>query len=225
MSIEHIVRAYDYDLDTLNKKILKMGMLSLDNLKLSIQCMINKDISNANKIIKEDYIIDNMEKDIESFTIRILALRKPVAQDLRRVVACLKISADIERLGDYAVSIAKRIIAIKNVQKLPAKNLILAMLQRIEEMFINSLHAFLESNSVQALHIWKQDEDVDDMYIDILRNLLTYMIEDVRNIGHCTQLLFIAKHLERAGDHVKNICEMTYYMVHGQAFQLESNET
>ncbi|MCP4923105.1 MAG: phosphate signaling complex protein PhoU [bacterium] len=221
MTTQHIVRAYDHDLNKLNNKIIEMGECSLNNLKRSIQCMIDRDIQTAQKLIQEDPLIDQMERDVEAFAVRILALRQPVAQDLRRVVACLKVSADIERLGDYAANIARRVIAMKDIQKLPATNSLAAMLEKIDDMFTKALEAFSKADAKAAVIIWHQDEGVDEMYIDLLRNLLTYMMEDPRNIGPCTQLLFIAKHLERAGDHVTNICEMTYYMVHGEPFQPE----
>ena len=219
MTSKHIVRTYDNDLNRLNKKIIEMGECSLEHLKRSIQCLIDRDIQIAQQVIQEDPLIDKMEKDIESFVIKLLALRQPFAQDLRRVVACLKVSADIERIGDYASNISRRVIAMKDVHKLPALNTLSAILEKVENMFLQALESFSTADAKLAIIVWHQDESIDEMYIDLLRNLLTYMMEDPKNIGPCTQLLFIAKHLERSGDHITNICEMTYYMVNSAALE------
>ena len=215
---KHIVKAYSNELITLNKKVINMSKSSLNNLKKSIKYMIEKNTKNAKKLIQEDILIDQMEKEIENFSVKLLALRKPVAQDLRKVIACLKISSDIERLGDYASNICKYTISMSKTKQIPCVKIILTILKTIEKMFKKTMKAFIRSDSTSAINTWYQDEKIDEMYIKLLNNLLKCMIKDTKKIGTCTSLLFVTKQLERSGDHVANICEMIFYIEYGKPF-------
>jgi len=211
---EHIVKSYDEELKHLNTLISRMGGLVETQLDAAIQAVLRRDPEGADKVVKGDVPIDDLEQEIEALVVRLLALRQPMAVDLRYAVSALKISADLERFGDHAKSIAKRAIAISQVPRIPAPGLD-RMARMVQHMIKDVLDAYLDNDTNKAIKVWRSDAEVDELYNSLFRELLTYMMEDPRNITGCTHLLFIAKNVERMGDHATNIAETVHYQVKG----------
>jgi phosphate transport system protein len=215
---EHIVRSYEEELAALNTKIAKMGGLAEQVVGQSIDALERRDPDLAEVTIKEDEVIDALEHEIEEQAIIMIARRQPMAYDLRQIMAALRISADLERIGDLGKNIGKRALAVVGEQQ--PKKLMLGLKHMGElalEQLKEVLDAFIERDADRALKVWYKDEEIDAMYNSLFRELLTYMMEDPRNIGLCTHLLFGAKNIERIGDHATNIAETVYFLVHGSA--------
>ena len=215
MSTEHIVKSFDEELKQLSQMVAQMGGLAEAQLQTAIEALVARDAEGAARVVKSDVRIDQLERQISNQTIRMLALRQPMAQDLRQVVAALKISSDIERIGDYAANVAKRAIALTQSPPMRPVGAIARMGRLVQQIIKDTLDAYSDNNAEKAIAAWKRDQEVDDMYNSLFRELLTYMMEDPRNIGPSTHLLFIAKNIERIGDHATNIAETIYFVVHG----------
>ena len=215
---EHIVRSYEEELASLNTKIAKMGGLAEQVVGQSIDALDRRDPDLAETTIKEDEAIDALEHEIEEQAIVMIARRQPLAYDLRQIMAALRISTDLERIGDLGKNIGKRALAVVGEQQ--PKQLMLG-LKHMGELALGQLKevldAFIERDADRALKVWYKDEEIDAMYNSLFRELLTYMMEDPRNITLCTHLLFCAKNIERIGDHATNIAETVYFLVHGSA--------
>ena len=211
---EHIVKSYDDELKQLNTLISRMGGLTETQLDGAIQAVLRRDPELASRVLEGDKQIDELEHEVDSLAVKLLALRQPMAVDLRYIVSALKTAADLERFGDHAKSIAKRAIAISRVPRIPAPGLD-RMARMVQAMIKDVLDAYLENDTDKAVKIWRQDAEVDQLYNSLFRELLTYMMEDPRNITGCTHLLFIAKNIERMGDHATNIAETVHYQVRG----------
>jgi phosphate transport system protein len=215
---EHIVRSYEEELSLLNNKIAKMGGLAEQVLGQSFEALERRDPELAAATIKKDEEIDALQKEIEEQAVLMIARRQPMASDLRQIVAAFRISNELERIGDLGKNIAKRAVAVVSEQQ--PKQLVLG-LKHMGELALGQLKevldAFIERDADRALKVWYRDEEIDAMYNSIFRELLTYMMEDPRNIGLCTHLLFGAKNIERIGDHATNVAETVYYLVHGAA--------
>ncbi|MGD8809673.1 MAG: phosphate signaling complex protein PhoU [Gammaproteobacteria bacterium] len=211
---EHIVKSYDEELKHLNTLIGRMGGLVETQLDAAIQAVLRRDAEGADKVVKGDAQVDELETEIEALVVRLLALRQPMAVDLRYIVSALKIAADLERFGDHAKGIAKRAIAISQVPRIPAPGLD-RMARMVQHMIKDVLDAYLDNDTNKAIKVWRGDAEVDELYNSLFRELLTYMMEDPRNITGCTHLLFIAKNVERMGDHATNIAETVHYQVKG----------
>jgi phosphate transport system protein len=214
---EHIVRSYEEELALLNNKIAKMGGLAEKVLGQSFDALDRRDPDLAANTIGEDEEIDQLQREIEEQAVVMIARRQPMAYDLRQIMAALRISSDLERIGDLGKNIAKRAVAVVTEQQ--PKQLMLG-LKHMGELSLSQLKevldAFIERDAERALNVWYKDEEIDSMYNSLFRELLTYMMEDPRNIGLCTHLLFGAKNIERVGDHATNIAETVYYLVHGR---------
>lgn len=215
---DHIVKSYDADLIRLKQLIGEMGAQVQTQLEAALKCVHSLSKEDAEAVIQNDPTIDRKEREIDNFSVKILALRHPVARDLRAVVSALKISSDLERIADYAANMAKRSKQIDI--PLPKSSLTLTdkMVEACQAMLAGVLDAYQGDDADKAVQVWHEDAAIDAMYTSLLRELLTYMMENPKNIGSCTQLLFIAKNIERVGDHVTNICEMIYYQVRGEPF-------
>lgn len=219
MASTHIVKSYDEDLKALQADLLRMGELVIARLQDAFTSLISKDETLAQRVIQGDCEIDDLEHRIDTFAIRMIALRQPVAQDLRAVVAALKISSHLERMGDYASNIARRAQGLMSAEKAVSTHVLQQMVDLVSSMIRQVLDAYVRVDLPLAMDVWHQDEKVDAMYVGYLRELLTYMMEDPRHITPCIQILFAAKNMERMGDHVTNIAEMVYYLVHGESFR------
>jgi phosphate transport system protein len=215
MSSEHIVKSYDEELNHLNEAILKMGGLAEAQLADAIEAIAVRDPELASETMRGDVKIDALEAEVDHQAVRLLALRQPMAKDLRTIIAALKISAAIERIGDYAANVAKRAIVLSEARPVRPVHAIPRMGRLVQRMIKDVLDAYTEGDAVKAKAVWLKDADVDDLYNSLFREVLTYMMEDPRNITACTHLLFIAKNIERIGDHATNMAELVYYMVVG----------
>ena len=212
---KHIVAAFEDDLKALSQKISKMGGLAEEQLAMSIKALETNDFELAKKTITADKEVDQLELDIEERAILLIAKRQPMALDLRRVIVTIRISSDLERIGDLAKNIAKRVIAIDGQTPKSLVSGFHAMSELAQKLLKDVLDAFASEDVEKAVTVWRKDEDLDALYNSIFRELLTYMMEDTRNISFCTHLLFGAKNIERIGDHATNIAENIHYMVTG----------
>lgn len=215
MSSEHIVTAYDEELTHLNEMVVRMGGLAEAALAGAIQAIVKRDSVLAARIIEGDAVVDDLEHQINEDAIRLLALRQPMATDLREIIAALKISSDLERIADYATNVAKRTLALVDLPPVKPVHVVPRMSKLAQSMITDVLDAYIERDADKAVRVWERDEELDEIYTSLLRELLTYMMEDPRSIGACSHLLFIAKNIERVGDHATNVAENIYYLVHG----------
>ena len=214
--MDHTLRAYDEDLDAITAELARMGGLAEAEVADSIRAIARRDIALARTVISRDAGLDAMETDIERKAIRLIALRQPVADDLRRTVAAIKVSMNLERIGDLAKNIAKRAIVIAESEPVTP---LTSSIERMGELVTTRLKDVLDALSSreveQAITVWRQDHEVDEHYDTIFRELLTYMMGDPRTITACAHLLFVAKNLERIGDHATNIAEILHYEITG----------
>jgi phosphate transport system protein len=212
----HIVKSFEVELKHLAALLTEMGGLVESEVALACEAVLSRDGAAATTAVETDPKVDALERDVEQFVIRLLALRQPLAQDLRQIVMSLKITGDLERIGDYAANVAKRSIVL-NQYSLPFSLTGLAHMSRlVQENLKMVIDAVGESDADKAVEVWRSDESVDEIYNALFRELITYMMEDPRNITPCTHLLFIAKNLERIGDHATNVAETVYYAVKGE---------
>jgi len=216
MPNDHTVKSYDQQLNLLTRKICEMGGLVEQQLASAIEALTGRDIELAARVIEHDDRVDDLEEEIDTLAIRVLATRQPMAVDLRLIAMAMKISNDLERIGDYAVNIAKRIERLARVPPVQSQYVIPRMAQITQAMIKEVLDAYVERDAARAVAAWHRDDEVDAMYNSLFRELSTYMLEDPRNISASIDLLFIAKNLERIGDHTTNVAEKIHYMVHGQ---------
>jgi phosphate transport system protein len=216
MATDHIVKSYDEHIALLTRKILEMGGMVEHQIARAIEALVNRSIEQANQVIEQDDQIDRMEEEIDQFAIRLLATRQPMAGDLRLIAMAMKISNDLERIGDYATNIAKRCERLAKEPPVKPLYAIPRMAQIAQAMIKDILDAYVERDADKAITVWHRDDEVDDMFTSLFRELLTYMMEDARNISACIDLIFVAKNLERIGDHTTNIAEKIHYMIHGE---------
>jgi phosphate transport system protein len=215
--MEHTVRAYDEELDALTAELSRMGGLAEVEVVDSIRAISRRDVPLAQAVISRDARLDEIEADIERRAIRLIALRQPVADDLRRTVAALKISMNLERCGDLAKNIAKRALVIAESDPVtPVTRSIERMGELVAGRLKEVLDAFAARDVDRARSVWLRDNEVDEHYDSIFRELLTYMMADPRTIASSAHLLFVAKNLERIGDHATNIAEIIHYEITGE---------
>ncbi len=213
---QHVVRSFDQELAHLRDLLIEMGGIVENQVALAAQAIMSRDTTAATHAVEADPRVDALERDIEQFVIRMLALRQPMAEDLRLIVAALKMTGDLERIGDYAANVAKRSIVLAQFSLPYSLAAIANMARLVQEELKTVIDALAERDTDKAVEVWRSDQMVDDLYTAIFRELITYMMEDARNITPCTHLLFIAKNLERIGDHATNIAETIYYAVTGE---------
>jgi len=215
MTSEHIVRAFDEDLNKLDNIIAEMGGLAEHQLADAIEAMVRRDSALAEQVIASDRRIDALEKEVDELAVKMLALRQPMAEDLRVVITALKTSGIVERIGDYAKNIAKRSVAISQTPPIGPTKTIARMGAQVQAMIKNVLDAYVARDADKADLVRDSDSEVDLLHTSLFREILTYMMEDPRNISSCTHLLFVAKNIERIGDHATNIAENVHFLVHG----------
>jgi phosphate transport system protein len=216
MGTEHIVKSYDEELQRLETMLIRMGGLVEAQLGDALSALGRRDAVLAEAVIGNDQAIDELNFDIDEFVVRMLALRQPMANDLRAIVAALRIAGDLERIGDYAANISKRTVALSHSQAIKPLAGVVRMGKVAQQILKEVLDAIGRRDAHTAKIAWGRDSEVDEMYISVFRELLTYMMEDPRNITPCTHVLFMAKNIERIGDHATNIAETVYYMVTGE---------
>lgn len=216
----HIVKSFDSDLEHLNSQILHMGEMVIQQMDKVLKSVVENNPDLAHAVIEKDPEIDFIEHSIDTFAIRTIALRQPVASDLRAVISALKVSSHLERIADYATNIAKRAITLSEISYTSSLGSPVTRLMRLAQVMIKDvIEAYMQRNDVKAKEVWLRDAELDEMYMSYLRELLTYMMEDPRNINACTQFLFIAKNIERIGDHVTNVAELVHYLISGHIFE------
>jgi phosphate transport system protein len=214
-STGHTIKAFDEELDTLRATISEMGGLAEAAIRESMEALVRRDIAAATAVVERDRRIDALEAQVERQAVQIIALRAPMADDLRDVVAALKIAGVVERIGDYAKNIAKRVASVED-SKIRPLSLLPEMARIAGEMVHNVLDAFAQRDAAKAVAVCERDGAVDDFYNSIFRALLTHMMENPHNITPATHLLFVAKNLERIGDHATNVAEMVYFAATGE---------
>lgn len=216
MSTSHIFSAFDEELKFLMRRISEMGGLAEQMVADSVRALVNTDAALAQKVISDDAIMDATEREIGDKAVVMIARRQPVAADLREIVGALRIASDLERVGDLGKSNCKRVVAVQGTG-IPRK--LARGLEHLSELALQQLKEVLDvyttRSAEKAKSIRDRDEEIDAMYTSLFRELLTYMMEDPRNITSCTHLLFCAKNIERIGDHATNIAETIYYMTTG----------
>ena len=210
------IKAFDEDIDRLRALISQMGGLAEHAIGEAMRCLIQRDSEGALRVIENDKKLDALEIETERRAVQLIALRAPMAGDLRDVVAALKISGVVERIGDYAKNIAKRVPQLENASKIEPLSLLPEMARIATSMVHDVLDAFVQRDAEVAVQVCQRDDAVDDFYDSIFRTLLTHMMENPQSIGQAAHLLFVAKHLERIGDHATNIAEMVYFAATGQ---------
>jgi phosphate transport system protein len=219
---DHIVKAYDEELNHLAADVARMGGLAEAEIADALDTVTHRDISRVQSIIERDLKLDALNGEIERRSIRMIALRQPVAQDLRRTVAAMKIASNLERIGDLAKNIAKRGVVLAESEPItPLTRSIERMGRLVASRLKEVLDAYTSSELERAIDVWSRDDEIDEHYDSLFRELLTYMMGDPRTIAACAHLLFIAKNLERVGDHATNIAEIVHYEISGEELPTE----
>jgi phosphate transport system protein len=218
---DHTVRAYDEQLSRLRDTLLRIGGLVEKALADAITAVAKRDVTLAAAIVQRDAEVDALQRSVEEQAVRLLALRQPMANDLRAIVGAMRIALDLERVGDYAANIAKRAIVLSQLAPAVGVGSIQRMARISLEMLKDTLDALTSNDAEKARQVWQRDEQVDEAYNAVFRNLLTYMMEDPRNITPCAHLLFVAKNIERIGDHTTNIAETIRFIVLGEEIEGE----
>jgi phosphate transport system protein len=213
---EHTVRSYAEELNRLRDTIVRMGGLAEQQVAEAARALVERDTDLAAEVVQRDAALDAAEREVEGFCIRLLALRQPLGQDLRLIVAALKVGHNLERIGDYASNVAKRSIVVASQPPLGSLNGFQRMARMVQENLQGAIDALVQGDAAKADEVWASDEPVDEVYNGIFREMLTHMMEDPRNITAATHLLFMAKNLERIGDHATNIAETVHYAVRGE---------
>jgi phosphate transport system protein len=219
---DHIAKAFDTDLEDLNRMVAEMGGLAEREIAEAVQSLTRRDTALARKMIATDAQVDVLQREIEERAVLTIARRQPMAVDLREIVSALRISGEIERIGDLAKNIGKRVLDLNG--EYPSLKLIRGV-EHMGSLVLDQLKRVLDAYAARdvdgAMEVWRRDEEIDAMCVSLFRELLTYMMEDPRSITFCIHLLFSAKNIERMGDHATNIAETVHYMITGQPIALE----
>src|SRR5437879_723085 len=219
MASDHILKRFDEELERLNATINEMGGLTESQFAKALVAVRDRDSATAEEVIADDARVDALDAAVQEQTVKLLALRQPMAVDLRVVLSSIKIAAALERIADYAKNTAKRSIVLTQGAPPPSAVAGIDRLGRLVRTALKDvLDAFADDDVAKAYSVWQRDEEIDQVYTGLFRELLTYMMEDPRTITACTHLMFMAKNIERAGDHVTNIAELVSFRSTGQNF-------
>ena len=217
ISDPHTVKAFDHELQELSRMIAEMGGMAEKQVGEAVDALVRRDSPLAQRVAAADASIDTLQRELEEKAVLTIARRQPMAGDLREVVGTLRIAGDLERIGDLAKNIAKRVLAL-NTEFPPPK--LIRGVERMTDLLLTQLNhvlnAYARRSDDEALAVWRADEEIDAMCTSVFRELLTYMMEDPRNISFCIHLLFCAKNIERMGDHATNIAETVHYIIEGR---------
>jgi phosphate transport system protein len=211
----HTMKSFDAELNKLKDMIARMSGLAEAQLIATLQAMTERDSDQAAQVVADDVKVDALERQASEQVMRLLALRTPLADDLRMAVTGLKLSGELERVADNAASCAKRVMVLNQLPSVAPVRAVTRMGWLAVELLKEVTDAYLSHDAERAMVVWRRDQELDDLYSSLFRELLTYMLEDPRNITACTHLMFLAKNIERIGDHATNIAEMTYFLVTG----------
>jgi phosphate transport system protein len=213
---DHIVKAFDEELKELERMIAEMGGLAESQLARAVKALARRDADLADQVVADDKRLDALEAEVDDFVVRLLARRQPMAEDLRLIIAGIKIAANLERIGDHAKNIAKRTVTLSRAPAVGGATQSIARMARIvQEMIKLVLDAYADRDVAKANDVRARDAEVDQVHTSLFRELLTYMMEDARSISACTHLLFVAKNVERMGDHATGIAEQVHFVVEG----------
>ena len=212
---EHISKTYDAELGRLIEEIVRMGKLAAEQLAAAMDAVSLRDSALAQRVVAGDAQIDALEREVGHDALRLLALRQPIARDLREIMAALRNAADIERIGDYAANVAKRALALNQGPAAPIAQGLSALAELAGVLLRDVLTAYRERDASRALTVWERDADLDARYTDLVRGIIAYMTESPANITSGTHLMFMAKNIERIGDHATNVAESIFFLVHG----------
>ncbi|KQY98369.1 PhoU family transcriptional regulator [Pseudolabrys sp. Root1462] len=217
MNEQHTAKAFDVDLQDLSRMVAEMGGLAEKQVADAVDALAKRDTTTAQRVTAADVSIDNLQREIEEKAVLTIARRQPMAVDLRAIVGSLRLANDLERIGDLAKNIAKRVIAL-NAEFPPPK--LIRGVEHMTDLVLEQLKAVLDAyahrDDNKAMAVWRGDEEIDAVCTSVFRELLTYMMEDPRNITFCIHLMFCAKNIERMGDHATNIAETVHYIVDGR---------
>jgi phosphate transport system protein len=215
---DHTAKVFDADLAKLTQRVAEMGGFAQKQISDAMDALLRRDAVLAHQVVASDAIVDDLQHKIEEKAVETIALRQPMAVDLRALVAMLRISNDLERIGDLAKNIGKRTIAMGNDH---SQRTLMRGLRHMGTLVVaqlaSVLDSFVDRSPVKALKVWQSDKEVDSLYVSLFRELLTYTMEDPGSVSMCIHLLFCAKNIERMGDHATNIAEAVHYMVEGRA--------
>lgn len=215
----HIVKTYGEELNQLSAEVVLLGGLAEAQVADAVDAVARRDVAMAQSVVVRDSRLDELQKDIERKAIRLIALRQPMAQDLRRTVSAMKIATSLERIGDLAKNISKRALVIAEAEPMsPLTRSIERMGKLVSSRLRDVLDAYKGGKIDVALSVWSSDTEIDEHYNAMFRELLTYMMGDPRTITACTHLLFMAKNLERIGDHATNMAEHIHYELTGEDY-------
>jgi len=210
---DHTVKSFGEQLEALSALVAQMGGLAEAQFAAAIEAIARRDSVAAERAVSGDARIDEIQQEIEDRALKLLALRQPMAVDLRETLAAVKTAAELERIGDLAKNIAKRALVLNREPPIRLTQSLARMGKAAQNQLKEVLDSFTSRNAEEAEAVWNRDGEIDEIYNSLFRELLTYMMEDPRTIGLCTHLLFVAKNIERSGDHCTNIAEVVYHMV------------
>ena len=214
--VEHTVRSYDRELDTLERLIAEMGGIAEKMVVEAVDALANSDTVLAHQVVAADPRVDALQREIEDLAVMTIARRQPVAVDLRELIGAIRVAGDLERVGDLAKNIAKRTIKLGTESRVPRAIVGLRHMNEVAtELMKDVLDAYAQRDAERAREVWERDVDLDALEDSVFRDLLTHMMEDPRNISFCAHLLFCSKNIERIGDHATNIAETVFYLVTG----------
>ncbi len=213
---DHIVKSFDSELSALTAAIARMGELSQTQLAGALDALLLRDTVAAARVVREDFEVDEIERDLDARAIRVLALRQPIARDLREVLSALRIGIEFERICDFAANIAKRAIALNATSPDEWINELAELGNLALKQLAAVVAAFRERDATKAMQVWAQDEAIDDVHTGIYRRLIDFMKADPSRVAIGAHLLFIAKNIERIGDHATNVAESVYYLITGE---------
>jgi phosphate transport system protein len=213
---DHTLKAFDEDINALRALIAEMGGLTEDAIDNAMKALTTRDVALARRVVAGDKRIDELDAQIEKLVVQTIALRAPLADDLREIIAVLKIGGIVERMGDYAKNIAKRVEVFSASARVEPLSLLPSMAQIAREMVKGALDAFVARDPIRAIAVIERDRAVDDFYNAIFRTMVTFMMENPKMISESAHIMFIAKNLERIGDHATNVAEMVYYTSTGE---------
>ncbi|MGA8712455.1 MAG: phosphate signaling complex protein PhoU [Roseiarcus sp.] len=220
--VEHTVKSYDRELDTLERRIAEMGGIAEKMVIEAMDALANADTVLAHQIVATDLRLDALQREIEDMTVMTIARRQPVANDLRELIGAIRIAGDLERVGDLAKNIAKRTVKVGSEARVPRAIIGLKHMNEVAtELLKDVLDAYAQRDEARAREVWERDIDLDALEDSVFRDLLTHMMEDPRNISFCAHLLFCSKNIERIGDHATNIAETVVYLVTGEPMRTE----
>ena len=220
--VEHTVKSFDVELETLDRYIAEMGGIAEKMLADAMDALSGMNVELAQRVVSADPRLDLLQRTVEDFAVHTIARRQPLAVDLREIIGAIRISADLERVGDLAKNIAKRAALIAGEMRIPRSVVGLRSMHDVAATQLNDvLDAYAQRDPERAKAVWKRDAELDSLEDSVFRDLLTFMMEDPRNITFCTHLLFCSKNLERVGDHTTNIAETVVYIVTGESLPVD----